>query len=419
MSQDSWWPISWLTEFKPRYSVGTAGGRPRFEAQYQTYGVDRGQISPKILGNADLKPELATERELGLDIVLGQRLTGNLNYIKSKVDDQLLLVPLPGYYGFTAQWRNAGTLESTSWEASLEGALIERPDLVLTAFFNFNRTRQVISHLGVPPFQIQIYRSKMYVVEGEPLGVYFGKKWARSCTDMSDRKIDCADFDVNDEGYLVYVGKGNTWRDGRAKNLWGTFGSSNGVVFPWGIPQAAAPWPEVSKMGESMPDFGLGWGTNLRWGNLAISTLFQGEFGPEIYSGSLQWADNSANSGKVHDQTLKPEEEWKPLGYYFNFYDVNNNNDRWVRDGTYVKWREVSVRYSVSRDQLSRVLGRLSPTEVTLNLIGRNLYTWTDYEGFDPEVGSANFLGSAVVGRVDEQAYPNYRTYGFDVELTF
>jgi hypothetical protein len=121
----------------------------------------------------------------------------------------------------------------------------------------------------------------------------------------------------------------------------------------------------------------------------------------------------------VHDQTLKPEEEWKPLGYYFNFYDVNNNNDRWVRDGTYVKFREMSVRYTLTRDQMSGLLGRMSPSEVTFNVIGRNLYTWTDYEGFDPEVGSANFLGSAVVGRVDEQSYPNYRTYGFDVELTF
>jgi outer membrane receptor protein involved in Fe transport len=81
--------------------AGTAGGRPRFEAQYQTYGVSRGQISPQVLGNKDLRPELAREREIGVDATLGQRLTLTASYINTTVTDELLQVPLPGYYGFT------------------------------------------------------------------------------------------------------------------------------------------------------------------------------------------------------------------------------------------------------------------------------------------------------------------------------
>jgi hypothetical protein len=54
-----------IIEFKPRYSVGTAGGRPGFNYQYQAYTVEQGRITPKILGNSKLKPELSTEKEYG------------------------------------------------------------------------------------------------------------------------------------------------------------------------------------------------------------------------------------------------------------------------------------------------------------------------------------------------------------------
>ena len=414
MSEEAWWPISWLTEFKPRYSVGTAGGRPRFEAQYQTYAVDRGQISPRILGNADLRPELATERELGLDLVVGQRLTANVSFIRTKVDDQLLLVPLPGYYGFTSQWQNAGTLNSKTWEATLEGALIQRENVVWTSFLNYSRSRQIISHLGVPPYQIRYLRSTMYVVEGEPLGSFYGKRWAGQCSDLGP-SVNCADFDVNDDGYLVYVGAGNSWKDGNGKKLWGTVGQSNGKFYNWGSPLAALPWPEVVKMGDSEPDFNLSWGNQFRIGGLAINTLVEGVFGPSLYSTTLQWGGGQGEE----DQASKPEYERKPLSYYFTLYDVNINNTHWVRDASFVKIREISARYTFSRNQTERLLGRLAPQDVTINLTGRNLHTWTPYEGYDPEVGQASFLGSAVVGRVDEYSYPNFRSFGVDVELSF
>ena len=419
MTEEPWWPLAFVNEFKPRYSVGTAGGRPRFDAQYQTYAVDRGQISPRILGNADLKPELAKEQELGLDMVLGQRLTLNTSYVNNTVEDQLLLVPLPGYYGFTAQWRNAGTLSSKTWEASLQAALIQRPNLVWTTFLNYSRTRQKITHLGVPPYQIRFLRSTMYVVEGEPLGSFYGKKWASKCGDLP-KGVNCADFDVNDEGLMVYVGAGNAAGDGRAKKLWGTTGASGGISYGWGTPIAAVPFPNVVKMGDSEPDFGLGWGNTISLGGLSLNTLVEGVFGPELYTTTLQWQANSANSDKAHDQFGKPESEWKPLGYYFTLYDVNVNNSYWVQDASFVKLREISLRYQFNRDQLARVFGdRFVPQQASLNLTGRNLHTWTPYAGYDPEVGRSDFLGSAVVGRIDEYSYPNYRSIGLDLELTF
>ena len=103
---------------------GTAGGRPGFSYQYQTYAVDRGRIIPKLLGNNSLKPELATEQEYGVDMMVADRYRVQLNYVDLEVRDQLLLVPLSSALGFESQWRNAGTVASTTWEASLEAAFV-------------------------------------------------------------------------------------------------------------------------------------------------------------------------------------------------------------------------------------------------------------------------------------------------------
>ena len=82
----------------------------------------------------------------------------------------------------------------------------------------------------------------------------------------------------------------------------------------------------------------------------------------------------------------------------------------------YVKLRELSVRYTLNRNGLPSFL---PINRATINLVGRNLKTLTGYSGADPEVGLATFGGSASVGRVDEFFYPNYRSYGIDVELVF
>jgi TonB-dependent SusC/RagA subfamily outer membrane receptor len=68
VSQEDWFQIPGIDEMKLRYSIGTAGGRPRFSAQYETYSVGGGRIQPVNLGNKDLKPEFSTEHEAGVDL---------------------------------------------------------------------------------------------------------------------------------------------------------------------------------------------------------------------------------------------------------------------------------------------------------------------------------------------------------------
>ena len=90
-------------------------------------------------------------------------------------------------------------------------------------------------------------------------------------------------------------------------------------------------------------------------------------------------------------------------------------NSHFVEDATYLKLREVSLRYTFNRSQLEGIAGGFFK-RVTLSLIGRNLKTWTDYSGFDPEVSTA---GDAGIYRYDGFGYPNYRSFTGSIELEF
>jgi TonB-linked SusC/RagA family outer membrane protein len=120
--------INGFDELKLRAAYGTAGGRPGFSAQYETYSVTSGGVSPAVLGNRSLKPELSKELELGVDMLLFGRAGLTVNYASTNTEDQILLVPLQGYAGFTDQWQNAGTLKSTTWEAMLDFQRCGRPE---------------------------------------------------------------------------------------------------------------------------------------------------------------------------------------------------------------------------------------------------------------------------------------------------
>ena len=422
MTQEPWLNVSWLTELKPRYSRGTSGGRPEFDAQYQTYAVTSGSITPETLGNANLKPELATEQEFGIDAIIAERLQIQANYVATEIEDQLLLVPLPSVAGFESQWRNGGTVASKTYELALEAALLERENMVWTARLNLDRTKNEITELNVAPYRISDYRAGLYVREGEVLGSYYGYRWPTACADLPSG-TDCSSFDVNDEGYLVYVGQGNTWRDGISKSLWGTTGTVDGVPYSWGLPIGPLNSGHNSadqKLGDSEPSLNASLLQNFEWGNIGVSLLFDSEFGAQVYNQTLQWRCRDGHCPMM-DQFGKSEETMKPITYYnaIGFYSNNKNNSYFTEDADYIKLRELSFRYTLQASSMPAMMQRAGISQATINLTGRNLKTWTDYRGFDPEVGKNTFGGSAAVGRIDEYFYPNFRSFGIDVELVF
>jgi hypothetical protein len=220
-------------------------------------------------------------------------------------------------------------------------------------------------------------------------------------------------FAVNDDGVLVAVGAGNAWTDGVARNLWGTSVSIDGVNYAWGMPVRllnGAGLPVDITTGDSNPRYKWGLSNQVQWRNFNVYGLLDSQVGGNIYNATKQRMYQWWRHGE-EDQFGKAEEHKKPAAYYLGLYNGNNDIDWFVEDASYVKLREVSLRYRFS-PAASGPLSRLQMDRVTLSLIGRNLYTWTKYSGYDPEIGS-------VTERIDSFDYPNYRTLTGSIEINF
>ena len=436
-SQEEWWNVDAVDELKFRFSYGTAGGRPRFSAQYETFGVGSGQIFPITLGNQALKPEFTREREAGINLVLFDNFGIDYTYAWANTEDQLLLVPQPAFVGFSAQWQNAGAIASKTHEVSLRWAAIDESDVGLNFRLNWDRTNQEITQLDVPAYKAD--DGAFFIAEGRPLGEIWGDKWATSCTDLAPRGIsatDCsANFGVNSDGFLVWTG-GAGPDQGIAQSLWGTSGDVAGTPFSWGMPiktldkspvcvaeNAGDPNDECQlqaflPLGNTTPDWNASFATNFRFRGLALSALVDAAVGFDIYNGTRQWANRELRGGDV-GQLGKAEGDKKPIGYYSALYNVNAENSFFVEQGDWVKIRELSLGYTLPQGVMESLF-RGALDRVTLSVIGRNLITFTDYRGYDPEVGfSGGDFGSTSLGRTDRFDYPNFRTITAALEVVF
>jgi hypothetical protein len=128
------------------------------------------------------------------------------------------------------------------------------------------------------------------------------------------------------------------------------------------------------------------------------------------------------NYAGIMNEHGTPANAQKPVGYYDAIYGASGlqPSSAFVDDASFLKLRELSVRYRAGRDILDRIPGGGAMEAVTLSLVGRNLLTWSDYDGYDPDVGSTGGgTGSAALARVDGFSYPNFRTFTLGVELNF
>lgn len=421
-----------VDEFKLRYAYGTAGGRPNFAAQYETFSVSGGQISPVTLGNTALKPELSKEQEGGVDLLLLGRAGLTVNYARTVTEDQILEVPLPAYYGYTTQWRNAGTLESNTWEATLDFQLAQTRNFSWTTKVLFDRTRQEITALNVPEFTYGVGGQGMGGVfkarKGEALGTFYGTRYATSCADLLG-KLDCSEFAINDDGLLVWVGPDGSLgspRWGTTGPTYGFFGRNQvldwgGPIIAWGVDALSGDTTSYLPVGKTMPDFNMAFSTTIRWRGLSLYGLVDWTEGVDVYNQPLQWAIFKWYGG-VMDQADVPDAQQKPVGYYDRLYGLAGLTpvNYWVQDGSFGKLREVSLRYRFDRDQLAGISFLRAFDGLAVSLIGRNLITWSGYNGYDPEVGrGGGQTGSAALARVDGFNYPNFRTFTAALEVNF
>jgi TonB-linked SusC/RagA family outer membrane protein len=420
MAEEQWWPFEAITEFKPRISQGTAGSRPGFDWRYETWSVGTSGPSKGQLGNRALRPELATETEVGLDMIINDRFSIELVYSSTEIEDQLIPIPLPGVFGYSSQWQNAGVVRSKAYEATFEAVLVNRADLSWRSGLVLDRSRSTLHEWPRSCYTT----SAFYRCEGESFATMYGRRFLTSPDDLAKhlggRFASFANqFQVNDDGYLVPVGNAN-WQDGVAQGLWGTVVNIDGIDLPWGVPfieRDEAGVFALAEIGDANPSFNLGWSNNIRWRGVQLFTLFDAKVGGDVYNNTRQWPYRD-NMSPDQVQAGKPDERKKPIDYYEALYNTNSLNSHFVEDGSYVKLREVSLSYRFSQSALNSFLAPLGLSSLSLEVIGRNLLTFTGYSGDDPEVGGTG-AGGATENPYDGFRYPNFRTFTFGLSFDF
>jgi TonB-linked SusC/RagA family outer membrane protein len=408
MAEEPWWPVAAINEFKLRYSVGTAGGRPSFGDRFETYTfTDGGGLTKSTLGNRFLKPERSTEQEVGIDAIINNAVSVQISHARNRTTDQLIAVPLPAGFGFSTQWQNAGTVEGRTWEATVEAAVLDRQGMRWTLGLVADRSQHEITEFNRRCFRTGT-ASAFFRCAGERMGTIYGTRFLRSVDELP-AGLPADQFQVNDDGLVVWVGEGGDWRTHR----WGTSGTVAGTSYNWGMPILQLDEggsSAVARIGDSNPDLNWGLSSNLQWRGFTLYGLLSAQVGGNIYNRTNQRMYQYFRSGDT-DQAGKPQELKKTTDYYTTLYAGNLINEWFVEDASNVKLRELSLRFRVPRAGLQH-LGRVGVDDLTLFAVGRNVLTWSDYRGYDPEAGTP-------LQRIDDFVYPQFRTLTAGFEIRF
>jgi TonB-linked SusC/RagA family outer membrane protein len=396
--------IPGVQELKIHAAQGTSGQRPGYNWQYERIPLSFGStLTDRIKGNPDLKPSLTIETEVGIDVSFLEKFDFGFTYSNQDVQDQFMLTNIfpPANNGFNKQWQNVGNLSSKTIEAYLNSKLIKKENFSWDLGINFTKSKAKIEELNVAQQYVGPDGGQMFLIrEGEDFGNMYGYVFVKDLETMAaqlDPGDDISNYTINSDGYVVRAADIGTPNEKAFIKL------VNGVRVK-----------EV--IGNQTPDFRMGFTSTTNYKNLSFYMLWDWKKGGDIYNRNAQW-NTIKNRTAMIDQSGKPQNEKKAVPYYQSFYDVNSDNDFWVEDGSFVKLREVSLAYSFNKKLLSKI-GNGLIKGFKVSLIGKNLLTFTNYSGWDPEVAKYD-SNTKQYFSVDFGVYPNQKSWAMQVELKF
>lgn len=201
-----------------------------------------------------------------------------------------------------------------------------------------------------------------------------------------------ADYEINSDGYVIDKGTSGKLTEKPIK-----LKDANGNL-------------AFVQIGNGNANFNLGITNTLRYKNFSLYFLIDIKNGGDVYNRKSQWLTRDSRNG-IMDMSNVEASKKKTLDYYQAFYDVNTNNTYWVENAGFVKFREVALGYELKENQLKVFKGAIKG--MNFRVVGRNLFTITDYSGYDPEVGSIRnpYDGTGT--------YPNFRNVAFSLSLNF
>ncbi|HET9512434.1 MAG TPA: TonB-dependent receptor, partial [Gemmatimonadales bacterium] len=364
-----------VNALKVRGAYGQSGQQPESFAALRSYqpvtGGDGGSaVIPQFVGNPDLKPERSTELELGFEGgFFDDRVAADFTFYYQKTKDAILLKPIAPSEGFPGnQFINIGAIRNVGFELQLSGTAIRKDNTDLQLNLSVSRNSNKVQNLGPGVTQL------------DPV---LGPKVGYPVDGIFRRKVISADFDPG---------------TGRAINVLCDDGSGGGV--------ACASAPGVY-LGVWDPRWEGSFSANLSlWRRVRIYGLVDFKLGNKHF-------DN--NRRALCQVFLRCDENFNPQNYdILMIAELQSNNvaQSWIiNDAGFAKLREVAVQYQVPR----QVAGFLGGRELTVGVSARNLHTWTNWTGLDPE----SYFVTQLFTRLEQDNTPQLASIMFTANITF
>lgn len=392
--------LGWLSDGKLRFSIGSTGNEAigdytsQGEFTLGTNYLDLSGAAPTVMPNASLTWETTTQYNLGLELgFVKNRILLTTEYYVKKTSDLLYNVPIPITTGFDYITQNIGSIENKGVEFGLQTRNLVNAfkwNSNLNISLNRNKVTSLPNELLTNGF---IQNGTYHILqEGLPIGVFYG--W--NFQGVYSRDEDNVNQLTNGANGPLFVGGDPIWKDVNGDNV---------------INQ-----DDREIIGYAEPKFFGGFSNDFSYKNISLNIFLQYSYGNEIYSELNHQRNSIVRYNNLSTDALN---RWREQGDVTNFprliRDDPKQSDsrvqsRWVEDGSYIKLKNVNLRYSFNN---SPWISKIGLRKLDVFVTASNLITWTKYTGYDPDVNSYSGLRIGV----DEGSYPQNRSFMFGLSL--
>lgn len=324
-----------------------------------------GLVPSTLLGNPDLKPERQTEFEVGVDFaLLDSRIGVEFTYYNMDVEDLLLNRVLEPSTGFGSRFENVGSMTNEGIEILFKAVPIQTNDLQWAITTTFSDNNNEVTEIVGERIILAGSFGTNAVIPGEPLGVFFRQFYARD---------DDGNIILDDDGFPTR----GTNEDGSANKI----------------------------LGDPNPEWIGSLISELDYKNFSFRFQFDAVQGFDVFNWNRRLLDNVIFGGGegVGEELLG--NQLKGLGSV-----EAGIFEEFVEDGSFIKLREISLGYTINP-------ALTSIRNIRLSLIGRNLVSFDDYSGWDPE-SNATGQSNGVRG-FDFAEVPIPRSFRLGVTVNF
>lgn len=382
MGVSKWWDL-----LKVRMAYGESGNLTGIGAysRFNTYSSSSylgrtGLNASGTLANENVKPERQQETEFGLDLsFLNSRIGLTLNVYNKKVNDLLINRFIAPSSGFSSLLDNFGSLENKGYEVVLTGNPVAKKDFQwnITGIFNHNRNKAVSIGQALTLLSTN-QGAPVAIIEGQPIGVFYGTFFA---LDASGKYV------VNASG-IPQIEKGV-----QNSTLTYTPGRSNGL--PSGSTLRKV-------IGDPNPDYTASLVNEINYKKFSLRIQVDAVRGGNVFNADFRTRQGVGNGTVAMQEDLGQI----PRGYIAGIYAI----EQWrISDGSFTKLRELALTYHIGK-----VKGF---SELNVSLSGRNLISWDNYNGYDPEVNAGG--QSTLLRGIDFGAVPIPKTFSFGIQAKF